>query len=133
MNQSLIKALVASLLVGALLGCSSPPEPQTVEERAQARWDHVVAREFEQAYEFMSPGYRATTPLHEYMIDIMSRPVRWTSAEVIGASCLEEVCRVSVEVTYQAVGAPGPLRHLRPARQIEERWLQVDGQWWFSG
>ena len=131
MNQSLRKAVAASLLLGLLMGCGGPdPEPLTVEERAQARWDHVVAREFEQAYEFMSPGYRATTPLHEYMIDVMSRPVRWTSAEVIGASCLEDVCRVSVEVTYQPIAAPGPLRNIRPTRTLEERWVRADGHWW---
>ena len=124
----------ASLLALVLLNLTacSTPEPLSVEERAQQRWDHVVAREFEQAYEFFSPGYRETTPLHEYMIDALSRPVRWLNAEVIGASCLEDVCRLSVEVTYQPAVGPGPLRQLRPTRTIEERWIRIDGVWWYT-
>ena len=125
---------LAALLALAVLGLTAcgTPEPQSVEERAQARWDHVVAREFEQAYEFFSPGYRETTPLHEYMIDVLSRPVRWVEAEVIGASCLEDVCRLSVQVTYQPATGPGHFRQLRPTRTIEERWIRIDGVWWHS-
>ena len=125
---------MAGLLVLALLALTActAPEPVSVEDRAQARWDHVVAREFEQAYEFFSPGYRETTPLHEYMIDVLSRPIRWVEAEVIGASCLEDVCRLSVAVTYQPATGPGHFRQLRPTRTIEERWIRIDGVWWYS-
>ena len=124
----------AGLMVLALLNLTActAPEPLSVEERAQQRWDHVVAREFEQAYQFFSPGYRETTPLHEYMIDVLSRPVRWVEAEVIGASCLEDVCRLSVAVTYQPAAGPGHFRQLQPTRTIEERWIRVDGVWWYT-
>lgn len=118
------------LMISALTACTTP-EPVSVEERAQQRWDHVVAREFEQAYEFFSPGYRETTPLHEYMIDVLTRPVRWVNAEVIGASCLEDVCRLSVEVTVQPVIGPGHFRQQRPTQTIEERWVRIDGVWWY--
>lgn len=137
MNQPRLNCRLGAMLglmglaLLSLTACTAP-EPVSVEERAQQRWDHVVAREFEQAYTFFSPGYRETTPLHEYMIDVLSRPVRWVDAEVIGASCLEDVCRLSVAVTYQPAAGPAHFRQLRPTRTIEERWIRVDGVWWYT-
>lgn len=131
MKHFLPKVMVASLLLSALLGCTAP-EPETVEERAQARWDHLVAREFDQAYQYFAPGFRETTPLVEFQADMFRRPIRWVGAEVIGASCVEDVCRLSVEITYQVPAAPGPFRQMRPTRMVEERWIRLNDVWWYA-
>lgn len=125
---------LAALFALAVLGLTAcgTPEPQSVEERAQARWDHLLAREFEQAYQYYAPGFRETTPLVEFQADLFRRPIRWLAAEVLGSSCVEDVCRVSVEITYRVPGATGPLRQLTPTRTVEERWIRLDGVWWHA-
>jgi len=57
-----MKALNFLMMIGmiALLAACSDPRPaaEVVEERAQARWEAMVARDFQTAWEYYTPGYR---------------------------------------------------------------------------
>jgi len=123
----LISILVASVLVG----CRSEAPTETLEERAQARWDLVLARDFEAAWEYLTPGFRQTTNRYDYARDMAGRPLRWLSAEVVAKECEEDLCKINVLVGYQAVGAPAGMGRMRLSREIEETWIRLDGAWWF--
>jgi hypothetical protein len=116
------------LLVAA---CSPQGPQQTLEERAQARWDLLLERDFEGAWAYMTPGFRETTPAFDYAVDAARRPVRWLSAAVSGKECEEDVCKISVLVEYRAPGAPSGMSEIQLSRTIEETWIRLDGQWWF--
>ncbi|NDY94973.1 hypothetical protein [Wenzhouxiangella limi] len=133
MKNKLLKIPVALGLALALSACGGPAEPeQTLEERVMARWQHMIERDFEAAWEYYTPGFQQTTPREDFADDMGRRPIRWQSSNLIRSECEKESCSVWVEVEYQPVGAPGPLREMRPVRINEERWLQIEGQWWFS-
>ncbi len=121
--------LVALALI--LAACQQPTVEETVEERAQTRWDHLVERDFEPAWELYSPGFRQTTDRVEYAQDMRARPIRWHAAEVVGADCDGDQCKVTVSVTYQAVGASGPHRQMRMSRDLEEQWIRINERWWY--
>lgn len=108
-------------------------EPQSVEERAQARWDLMVERDFEAAWDYYTPGFRETGNRNEFAADMHGRPVRWREARVMGASCDEEDrCIVEVEVTYKPIGGPSELSGMQMTRVLKERWIRLDGQWWYT-
>lgn len=118
----------------ALAACGSPaPEPQTLEERVQARWQHIIERDFEAAWEYYAPGYRETNPRSAFVDDMAGRPVIYKNASVQGADCEGDRCQVRVRVTYQVVDGPRGVRDMRVPSTINERWISLNEQWWFSG
>ncbi len=131
-NNVFCLPLLAGLAL-VLSACGGPSEPeQTLEERVLARWEHMIERDFEAAWEYYTPGFRQTTPRLDFAHDMTRRPVRWTAAEVVGTDCEEELCRVAVELEYRVPGAPSGQSGMRLSRTIEDQWVLLDGQWWFS-
>ncbi|MGY6555346.1 MAG: hypothetical protein ACXIUM_12595, partial [Wenzhouxiangella sp.] len=127
-------ALATCLLLALavlLTGCGMSPAPEEpLEDRVLARWNHMIERDFEAAWELYSPGFRAAMTQRDFARDMERRPVRWLAVEWVGAECEEDVCDVTVNVTTRAVGAPGVLATLQVPRDLNERWLRIDGQWW---
>jgi len=127
-----LASLAAALALVA--GCASTPSTpqQTLEERAQARWDHLVAGEAELALEYYTPGFRDITSAVDYTIWVRNRPVRWTGAEVKDSSCeSEDRCTVVVNVAYRVPGGPPGINAMRMARDIEETWIRIDDDWFY--
>lgn len=118
------------LLLG---GCQEPPpEPsEAVTERAQKRWDALVARDFSAAWALYSPGFRETNPEGDFTWEMSRRPVRWEEARVAAAECDGDRCTASVRVRYHVPAAPAGLNTLRNERRVEETWIRVDDQWWY--
>lgn len=128
------KFSVTVMLAAALAACSPdrPPE-EVVAERAQARWDAMVAREFETAWGYYTPGFREKTEAAVFRVQMSQRPIRWDSAAVTSTECAEEdKCEVAARVGYTAVGAPGQLAGMQNERTIRETWIRLDGQWWYT-
>ncbi len=132
-NKSLLFLVLAAVAVAMLsAGCTAPEEPQDVEDLAQARWDALVERDFAAAWEFHAPGFRQTTPREDYIHDMRRRPILWLDAEVVGTDCDDLRCNVDLKVTYRAVAAPHGQSQMKMTREIEELWISLDGNWWFS-
>lgn len=121
--------LVATLTV--LVGCQPQVVEEAVETRAQERWELILARDFEAAWEYLTPGFRQTTNRFDYARDMTGRPLRWLSAEVVSKQCEEDLCKINILVGYQAIGAPAGMGQMRLSREIEETWIRLDGAWWF--
>lgn len=121
---------VAGILLG---GCQEPPpDPEiAVSERAQERWNLLVARDFSAAWGLYTPGFRETTAERDFAWEMSRRPVRWESAEVVATECDGDRCTASVRVRYHVPAAPAGLNTLRNEREVEETWIRVENQWWF--
>lgn len=97
-----------------------------VEERAQARWDALLAGNTELAYEFTNPGFRSAISPEGYHHRVASG-TRWIAARVERVECEQRRCEVSVDVTYQLTE---PDLGLDFEETFEEIWIFVDDQWW---
>lgn len=115
-----------------LAACQPAPEPDPAHVRAQARWDHLIAGEYDQAWEYFTPGYRETAPVEQYVASIQRRPVKWEQAEVVSSDCEESRCEVVVEISYSIPSGRAGLETVRPTRPIREAWIFSDGQWWHT-
>ena len=105
-------------------------EPSPVGERAVARWQHIVAGRFADAYNLLSPGYRQTISQVDYENTIRNRPLRWTDASYMDQSCTsEDLCTVKImlnfEVQMPSVGV------VKSQDVLEEKWIRSEGQWFF--
>ena len=112
--------------------CTTTPHAETViKQRAQARWDAVLAGNYDAAYGFYSPGYRSSHSRTDFEIELRMRRVRWNSAEVLETSCEADVCTVVTRVAYQVAGAVPGVPDWKSKKDVKERWVRTDGQWWF--
>jgi hypothetical protein len=119
-----------SLLALGLAGCagisvdSSPQAKQRlVAERAQARWQVLLKGDVEGAYQFLSAGSKAVTSLDVYKAKI--RPGMWREAKVDKVECEAEICKVSMQITYDT-------RRMRGIQTpLDESWIIENGSAWY--
>ena len=124
---------VLILLLALLAGCAALPGggEDVVVERAKARWDAVIAGDYETAYPYYTPGFRSATSLVDYGIALRTRRVRWTSAEYKDHECEENRCTVRFMIGYR-VNAPVPgMSTYNGEQAVEDTWIRTGGQWWY--
>ena len=130
MNKKLFFS--SMIAISLLVACAPAPEPaEIVIEKAQARWDALVERDFAVAYEYTTPGFRERTQVEDYRLDMMRRPLRWESAQVQQVECEEMRCSVEILVGYRVPVGPTGIRNMQNQRPVRENWIEVDGDWWF--
>lgn len=119
------------LLLAACATTSGPGRDGLVPERAQARWDALLAGDYATAYAYASPGYRSGTSLTDFEIEERTRRVRYTSAEVKEHACAESLCTVKLFLGYTVVRPVAGVPEWDSGGLVEERWIFSDGNWWF--
>lgn len=104
---------------------------EIVAHNAKARWDAIVAKDFDAAYAYLTPGTRATTSPEAYARRLLNASISWTGAEVKDVTCEDaEVCSATVMVDYKVPGASPGLGRLDGFAPVHEQWLLSDGQWY---
>lgn len=126
------KLALAVLAVASLAGCAGMNTANTPEarvtERAQKRWQALIAGQFDKAYEYSTPSYRSNRTLAQFRGRFGSA-VSWISAEVVDIECEPAKCAVKVKVTSKPL-LPGTFGGTIDVH-ADETWLMEDGQWWF--
>ncbi|HTR58118.1 MAG TPA: hypothetical protein VMM27_08080 [Casimicrobiaceae bacterium] len=118
-------ALGVGLAACASISVDSSPEAKQklVAERAQARWELLLKGDVEGAYQYLSAGSKAGTPLALYKAKI--KPGLWRKAKVDKVDCEAEVCKVWTLLTYdyktmKGIETPFP-----------ETWIIENGTVWY--
>jgi hypothetical protein len=119
-----------SMLV-ACAGTSTARRDQIIAERAQERWDALLALDYERAYAYASPGYRSSASLTDFEISMRVRRVQYVSAEYEGHQCEEAACTVRMRVGYRVVRPAPGLTDWTASSVMTERWVNSGGNWWF--
>jgi hypothetical protein len=136
--------LVSAVGVLFIAGCQQPAEEQAeltdaqrqaLQNRVEARWQARIAHDWGKAWEYSSPAYREVFPKHLY-VKKFSYTADWelTGIEVTHydpsaavASVVVGVMSRPTKLTSAAAKALGAM-----PRELHERWILVDGEWWFS-
>ena len=151
---SRLAAVLAALLLSA---CASTPatktaavdesaattkgEPSTdvLAERAIARWEDLIARRAEDAWNYLSPGYRATNPQAAYAKTMNERPVQWYKVERYVVSEGEEPaiecvqprsCTIKLKVHFKVASNLTGVGMLDSWNVLKEHWVNVRDQWY---
>jgi len=110
---------------------ASQPAEELVSQRAGARWQALIKQDYDAAYQYLSPGERSLTSLELYKKRSFGRALSWQSADVAAVACESDVCSVDIRVSYVYFGQMKEMMGQSTESLLHERWLQVDGQWWF--
>ncbi len=146
----MLKHLLTTLAIALLAACAAAPEktatgttapaaqapaaetPEAaLRARATAYYAALIAGQYKEAYDFFSPGYRATwsLPAH-YQIH---PPVgQYLSAEVSSVNCVSETaCDVVTATRFRFNDKEQLLGGEEVPIPVTSRWLNVDGTWFF--
>ena len=126
--------LIAFLLFGLLSACAgtgSQSVQETIENRAQSRWDALLGGDYASAYSYYSPGYRSSVSVVDFEIGIRTRRVQWVSAEYVDHSCDQSVCTVQFKLGYKVVQPVVGIPVWESFDTIEEKWVKTEDQWWY--
>lgn len=122
-----------TLLLAMLSACATvaPTQDDIIAQRAQARWDALLARDYAKAYSYYSPGFRARASATDLEIKLRMQRVKWTAAKYESHSCDGDVCTVNIKLNY-AVASPVPgVDSWGGIDHPKEQWIKVDGKWWY--
>ena len=126
---ALLAWALAALLLSACAATQQAKAP--VVERAEARWEAVVANQLEAAYEYYSPGFRSANSLIDYGVSMRTRQVRWSSAEYLDHDCEADRCNLRFNVGYKVLNPAPGLSEFDGKQIVNETWVRTNGQWWY--
>ena len=126
----LVVAVAAGVAGCAALGGLSKDSPaaekeSAVAERAKARWQALIKRNYQEAYGFFSPASKDATSLSAYQSKIAT--IDYRSVSVDKVECAAEVCTVKLTLTYDYP----PAKAKGVVTLLDENWIIDKGQAWF--
>lgn len=139
-SKLVMVGLTCAALVG-LSGCATlQPEDsekwrtsqrEILKERAEARWSALIKRDFEKAYAFTTPEYRAVVSAQQYPSKY-GRVLDWRVARVLNVSYDDPtVATVSVEVTYRVALRGTGGEAVETPSVVSEKWIYKNREWWY--
>lgn len=126
-------ALAAAAL--ALAGCAGMSAKKdenisVIKAKAVQRWDYLIAKQADKAYDFLAPGYRQTISREKYAHDMNDRGTRWSKVKFISQSCQPDVCTVHLMVDY-TLDLGGLAGNTKANGFSTETWINADGHWYY--
>lgn len=120
------------LLIMALAACATSGKHESlVDQRAQERWDLLLAEDYLGAYRYLSPAYRSSVSATQYQRRLLLQQVRWTDARYIDSDCSGNSCKVRISLDYSLRKAlPGVPRY-DGTQEVDEQWVKSEGEWWY--
>lgn len=142
----MLKHLLAALTIALLTACAATPEktvpaaqaPAVAETpeaalraRAAAYYASLIAGQYKEAYEFFTPGYRATwSPQEHYQVHPPAG--KHLSAEILSVQCVSETaCDVVAATRFRFGDKERLVGGSEVSLDVTSRWLNVDGTWYF--
>jgi hypothetical protein len=123
----MIMALVLTACATTGGGVAEDPIPQ----RAQARWDALLAGDFETAYGYLTPGYRSSKTLTDYEMGFRLRRVAYEGASYKSHECADSRCTVKMDVEIMIASPVPGLQEWKSKSVLDEQWVKTNGQWWY--
>jgi hypothetical protein len=126
----------AAALAGCAAGPAKPTKPakdesaDVIQQKSVERWNFLIAHQADKAYDYLSPGYRATKAREAYATEMNGRGLRWTKVTYGDQTCEADTCKVNLTVDYKLKmpGASGTVSSFGP---LTETWIKVDGRWYY--
>ena len=130
LRRRAVGAAALALVLG--LGACATTGPQTPEDevraRATGRWNALIAKDRERAYQYLAPTVRANLSFERFREahgDTLAKAVRVREIECESATC---TVRVALDAESFIPGTRGTML----TTVLQETWVRQDGQWWFN-
>lgn len=119
--------LAGCATTGPTLGPDSPAaeKERVVAERASARWQAIIRKDFAAAYEYFSPASREVISAQAFTGRMSVFPYR--AIKVDKVECEREVCMADLTLTYDHP----QMNMTNVPTLLKESWIIDRGQAWF--
>jgi len=108
----------------------SAKDKAIIEQRAIQRWELLINHQAAKAYDFLSPGFRATKSREAYAAEMNNRPVQWSKVLPYSQKCEKPtVCEVSLQIDAN-VNMPGVKGPVSSVGFVTETWIKTGGKWY---
>ena len=102
-----------------------------VNQRSIERWEFLIAHKADKAYDYLSPGFKATKKREDYAKEMSDRPVEWQKVLPYSQDCAKpDVCVVNIQVDAN-VKMPGVGKRVSTVGFVTETWIRTRGKWYF--
>jgi Putative cell wall binding repeat len=127
--------IVAALSLVLLVGCgpTTPTKPQsgeTLQERAVKRWNFLIEHKAEKAYDYLTPGFRATKSRDVYAREMNGRGMKWLDVTFNSEECNADTCTVRLLVNIE-IDMTGSVGHVKTMSPVVETWIKESGNWYY--
>ena len=127
-TQSIL--LLAVLLLAGCAAGVRKDDSTVVGEQALARWNLLIPRKADKAYDFLAPGYRATVTREDYARSMNNRPVNWKNVELVDSKCEADTCTVHLKLSYEVMVNLHGQHDVKGSSPVEEHWIRESGHWY---
>ncbi len=128
------KTMMFMLLAGIILsGCSREETVDDIDQKAVDRWQAVIAGDYEKAYEYIAPSHRELENSTSYQTRMATArlSIDWQAAEFLKKDCQEQVCQVTMNITYVYKFQKRSYGETKGKTTITENWIKNDKKWYF--
>ena len=136
-NPKLAALPIALAAIAMFSGCQTSPtrggssDSDIVKKRAEQRWAYLIEKKVEKAYPYLTPGYRKTKELQQYIAEKTSIVFNWKRATSTNAECEEDVCTVFISLDYEVTLPNTGGKPIDTFAPLREKWVKVGTQWYF--
>jgi len=110
-------------------GSAKKDNVNSIDKRAVERWNYLIQHKAEKAYDYLTPGFRATKSREEYAAEMNNRPVRWKTVQFMDKECETDACTVRLYITYTAPINPAIGKDASGFTVIQEKWVRTKDGW----
>ena len=126
-----IKSTVLIMVAALLLTACQDKEEGKLDNRIIAYWNFKINKDFKNAYQFLSPGWKSNESELSYSVRMGMSRVKWLGVQVISKNCKQiDLCKVKVEIEYeyQFKGVGG--QEMRVKTGLDENWIMKENTWY---
>lgn len=128
MNKIKLIALLA--IISILTGCVDS-EKNKLDNRVLDYWNNKINKDYEAAYDFLSPGWKSNEEREAYANRMKSSTIQWKTVKIVNKKCSETyLCNVAVEIQYEYLFKESMGKKVLMPSTLKENWLMQDNNWY---
>ena len=123
-------AATALMLAGCAGMARKDEDASVIKAKAVQRWDYLITKQPDKAYDFLAPGYRQTISREQYAHNMNGRGTRWSKVGYSSQTCDADTCTVRLSVDY-TINLGGLSGETKATGFAVEKWIKADGAWYY--
>ncbi len=99
-----------------------------VRKLANERWQLLIDGKYEDAYQFLAPGFRAVQSYKTYTSRLAN--TAWVAGDAVRVECNDERDKCSATLRLESKAFLPGLNTGGLTTFVDETWIRQDGKWW---
>ena len=127
------KLKLTLLLITAtlLLTACQDKEAGKLDNRVVTYWNYKINKDFNNAYKFLSPGWKKNESESQYNQRLMDSKVDWISVKLIDKKCKQNnLCQVNLAIEYEYSFRGSFGDKIKVPSTVAENWIMKDNVWY---